>query len=57
MLELAVHVKTAIEQERKVNQDIHDCRRKITSNIGLIIDNIIHDEGDNYEGVKSVRKK
>ena len=54
--ELAVHVKTAIEQERKVNQDIHDCRRKITSNIGLIIDNIIHDEGDNYEGVKSVRK-
>ncbi len=43
--ELAVHVETAIEQERKVNQNIYDCHGKITSNIGMIIDSIIHDDG------------
>lgn len=43
--ELAHKVKTAIVQERKVNQDIYDCKGKITSNIGMIIDGIIHDNG------------
>ena len=38
--ELASSVEIAIEQEKKVNQDIHDCKGKITSNVGKIIDDI-----------------
>lgn len=40
---LAANVKTAIEQEKKLNQDIHDCHGKITSNVGKIIEGIMRD--------------
>ena len=43
--ELAIHVRTAIEQEKQLNQDIHLCKGTITSNIGKIIDGILHDNG------------
>lgn len=43
--ELAIHVRTAIEQEKQLNQDIHHCKGTITSNIGKIIDGILHDNG------------
>ena len=33
-------VDIAIEQEKILNQDIHDCRGKISCNIGQIIENI-----------------
>lgn len=32
--ELAKNVDTAIAQEKKINEDIHDCKGKITCNIG-----------------------
>ena len=35
--ELATQIGIEIEQERKINQDIHDCQGKITCNIGKII--------------------
>lgn len=40
---LAEFVTIAIEEERFLNQDINDCKGKITSNIGQIIDGILHD--------------
>lgn len=40
---LAEFVTIAIEEERFLNQDINDCKGKITSNIGQIIDDILHD--------------
>lgn len=43
--ELAKRVETAILQEKKVNEDIHDCKGKITCNIGKIIENIRNDNG------------
>ena len=43
--ELADNVLVAIEQEKRINQDIHKCKGKLTSNIGLIIQSIIDDEG------------
>lgn len=42
--ELATHIMKAIEQEKKLNQDIHECRGKITSNIGKIIEGIMRNE-------------
>lgn len=42
---LAEKLNTAIIQERKLNQDIHDCKGKITCNIGKIIENIRNDKG------------
>lgn len=42
---LALIVETAIEQEKNVNQNIHDCKGKITCNIGHIIDEIRKDTG------------
>lgn len=41
--ELAKFVDVAIEQEKKVNQDIRNCKGKITCNIGMIIDSIRKD--------------
>lgn len=38
--ELATQIGIEIEQERKINQDIHDCQGKITCNIGKIIEMI-----------------
>ncbi|MGF7145367.1 hypothetical protein HNQ56_003808 [Anaerotaenia torta] len=43
--ELAARIDIAIEQEQKVNRDIHDCKGKITCNIGQIIQRIRSDEG------------
>ena len=43
--ELADNVLVAIKQEKRINQDIHKCKGKLTSNIGLIIQSIIDDEG------------
>lgn len=42
---LALNVETAIVQEKKLNQNIHDCKGKITCNIGQIIDEIRKDTG------------
>lgn len=42
---LAKCVDTAILQEKKINQDIHDCKGKITCNIGKIIESIRNDDG------------
>lgn len=42
---LAVNVETAIQQEKNLNRDIHDCKGKITCNIGQIIDEIRKDTG------------
>jgi hypothetical protein len=41
---LAEHVMIAIEQERLINQDIHQLKGKVSSNIGLIIEKIINEE-------------
>ena len=41
--ELANKVLVAIEQERMLNQDIHQIKGCVSSNIGQIIDMIIHD--------------
>lgn len=41
--DLACNVDTAIRQEKYLNQDIHECRGKITCNIGKIIDEIRND--------------
>ena len=40
---LAKFVDIAIAQERKINQDIHNCKGHITCNIGMIIDSIRKD--------------
>lgn len=37
---LALKIDVAIEQEKKINQDISDCKGKITSNIAQIISGI-----------------
>lgn len=41
---LAENVLVAIEQERLINQDIHQLKGRVSSNIGLIIDGIINEE-------------
>lgn len=38
---LAENILVAIEQESKLNQDIHQIKGKVSSNIGLIIDTIL----------------
>lgn len=42
--DLAENVMTAIQQERLINQDIHQLKGKVSSNIGLIIERIINEE-------------
>lgn len=44
--ELARRVETAIIQEKKLNEDIHDCKGKITCNIGKVIETIRNDDGE-----------
>lgn len=44
--ELAENVMIAIEQERFINQDIHQLKGKVSSNIGVIIEGIINEEPD-----------
>ena len=41
---LAENVLVAIEQERLINQDIHQLKGRVSSIIGLIIDGIINEE-------------
>lgn len=41
---LAENVKVAIRQEKMINQDIHQIRGKVSSNVGMIIEKIINDE-------------
>lgn len=41
---LAENVLVAIKQERLINQDIHQLKGKVSSNIGLIIESIINEE-------------
>ena len=41
--ELAKKVEVAIEQEKKINEDIHVCKGKVTCNIGKIIEEIRND--------------
>ena len=38
-------IEIAIEQEKKINEDIHQCKGQITCNIGRIIDEIRKDDG------------
>lgn len=42
--ELAKNIEIAIEQEKKINEDIHQCKGQITCNIGRIIDEIRRDD-------------
>lgn len=44
--DLAANVFVAIEQEKEINQDVHDIKGKVSSNIGKVIDTIIHDAPD-----------
>lgn len=43
---LAEKVDVAILQEKKINEDIHECKGKITCNIGKIIESIRNDDGE-----------
>ena len=43
--ELAKKIEIAIEQEKNINEDIHQCKVQITCNIGRIIDEIRKDDG------------
>lgn len=44
--ELAKKVDVAIEQEKKINEEIHACKGKVTCNIGKIIEEIRNDSGE-----------
>lgn len=41
---LANNVLIAISQEKKINQDIHNCKGLVTSNIGHIIEKIMKEK-------------
>ena len=41
---LADNVLIAIDQEKKINQDIHDLKGKVSSNMGKIIEKIINEK-------------
>lgn len=41
--ELAKKIDIAIEQEKKINEDIHKCKGQVTCNIGKIIEQIKND--------------
>ena len=41
---LADNVQIAIEQERNINQDIHNIKGKVSSNVGLVIERIINEK-------------
>ena len=43
---LAENIIIAIRQEKLINQDIHQLKGKVSSNIGLIIEGIINEEPD-----------
>ena len=50
--ELAKNIEIAIEQEKKINEDIHQCKGQITCNIGRIIDEIRKDDGTNKDSYR-----
>ena len=41
---LANNVLYAISQEKHINRDIHNCKGKVTSNIGKVIEDIMNDK-------------
>lgn len=41
---LAEKVLVAIEQEKKINQDIHQLKGKVSSNVGAIIETILNEK-------------
>lgn len=43
---LAGKVLLAIAQEKQINQDIHQLKGKVSSNIGAIIEEIINEKPD-----------
>lgn len=45
---LAENVLCAISQEKNINQDIHNCKGVLTSNIGLIIESIMKEKPKIY---------
>lgn len=44
--ELAKRVNIAIAQEKKINENIHNCKGRVTCNIGKIIESIRNDTGE-----------
>jgi len=44
--DLADNVLVAIEQEKNINQDIHDLKGKVSSNVGKVIEEIINENID-----------
>lgn len=42
--ELVGNIEKAIKEEKNLNQDIHNCKGKVTSNIGKIIQEIINEK-------------
>lgn len=44
--DLAENVMLAIQQEKLINQDIHQIKGRVSSNVGLIIESIIKEELD-----------
>ena len=42
--DLANNVLYAISQEKHINQDIHNCKGKVTSNVGKVIEDIMNDK-------------
>ena len=43
--EMAENIEITIEQEKKINENIHQCKGQITCNIGCIIDGIRKADG------------
>ena len=44
---LADNILIAISQEKKINQDIHELKGKVSSNVGKIIEDIINEKPNN----------
>lgn len=42
----AENVRVAIQQERMINQDIHQIKGKVSSNVGMVIKSIMNEEPD-----------
>ena len=43
--ELECNIQNAIKQEKFINQDVHNVKGNVSSNIGAIIEMIINDDG------------
>ena len=42
----AENVRVAIQQEKMINQDIHQIKGKVSSNVGMVIESIMNEETD-----------